>query len=221
MPIMTLTLNQIDVDSVKKMLGDCKTAPEKVISRALNKTMTGIKTDASTEIRAILNAKKADVDDTFRVTSASVAAMSCKFVSTGKPLPLMTFGARNTKKGVSVQVKKTSARKVISGAFIATMKSGHKGVFWRKWHDRGVPTKTGMEVQMSKLGYFWSKQSRQFLPFAMLPYKYRLPIKELYSSRVPDVLSDPPVINSVIEKANARLVVNLDREVNFELSKMQ
>jgi hypothetical protein len=219
MPIMTLTLNPIDVEAVQKMLGDCKTAPGKVISRALNKTMTGIKTDASTEIRAILNAKKADVDDTFRVTSASVADMSCKFVSTGRPLPLMTFGARQTTKGVSVQVKKTVARAVIPGTFLATMKSGHQGVFWRKWHQRSAMT--GLQARASKVGYFWSSKAQRFLPMRLLPESYRLPITELFSSRVPDVLSDPPVINAVLGKANARLVTNLDREVNYELSKMQ
>lgn len=220
MPIMTLKLNQIDVDAVKAMLGECKTVPEKVISRALNKTLTGIKTDASTEIRAILNAKKSDVDDTFKVTNSSVADMSCKFVSTGKPLPLMTFGARQTTKGVSVQVKKTVARSVVAGSFLATMKSGHQGVFWRKWHEKGV-SKSGFESQANRVGYFWSVKAQRFVPMALLPQSFRLPIKELFSSRVPDVLSDPPVLDVVIAKANERLVTNLDREVNYELSRMQ
>lgn len=220
MAIMTLTLNQIDVEAVKTMLGECKTVPEKVISRALNKTLTGIKTDASTEIRAILNAKKADVDATFKVTSASVADMSCKFVSTGRALPLMTFGARQTKKGVSVQVKKTVARSVVAGSFLATMKSGHQGVFWRKWHEKGV-SKSGFESQANRVGYFWSVKAQRFVPMALLPQSFRLPIKELFSSRVPDVLSDPPVINAVLDKANERLLTNLDHEVNYELSRMQ
>lgn len=215
---MTVTLNPIDVDAVKAMLGECKTMPEKVISRALNKTLTGIKTDASTEIRAILNAKKADVDATFKVTSASVADMSCKFTSTGRALPLMTFGARQTTKGVSVLVKKTEARTVIPGTFIATMKSGHTGVFWRKWHKKGVPLSSFSE-RAARVGYFWSERAQRFLPIAMLSSEYKLPISERFSSRVPDVLGDPPVLNAVIDKANARLLVNIDREVNYELSK--
>lgn len=219
MPIMTLTLNQIDVDSVKKMLGDCKTAPEKVISRALNRTMTGIKTDAWNEIKQVLNAKQTDVYDTFKVTKASVADMSCKFVSTGKHLPLMTFGARQTTKGVSIQVLKTHPREVIPSTFIATMKSGHKGVFWRKWHQPNL--NAGMEAKANKAGYFWSRRAQRFLPIAMLSKQYKLPIKELFSLRVPDILSGPPVSDAVLNKANARLVVNLDREVNYELSKMQ
>lgn len=227
MPIMTLTLNQIDVDSVKKMLGDCKTAPEKVISRALNRTMTGIKTDASTEIRKILNAKKADVDATFRVTSASVADMSCKFISTGKNIPLMSFGARQTAKGVSVQVYKTHPREVIAGTFIATMKnvskegvqSNHTGVFWRKWHEKG--SQKGIQARASKVGYFWSNKTQRFLPMAALPDRYRFKISERFSLAVPDILSGPPTSDAVLEKANARLVVNLDREVNYELSKMK
>lgn len=219
MPIMTLTLNPIDVEAVKKMLGDCKTAPGKVISRALNKTMTGIKTDAWNEIKQVLNAKQTDVYDTFKVTKASVADMSCKFVSTGKHLPLMTFGARQTTKGVSVQVLKTHPRETIPKTFIATMKSGHKGVFWRKWHQPNL--NSGFESQANRAGYFWSRKSQRFVPMALLPDRFRFKISERFSLRVPDLLSGPPVIDAVMTKANERLVTNLDREVNYELSRMQ
>lgn len=219
MPIMTLTLNPIDVDAVKKMLGDCKTVPEKVISRALNKTMTGIKTDAWNEIKQVLNAKQADVYDTFKVTNATISDLSCKFVSTGKHLPLMTFGARQTTKGVSVQVLKAHPRETIPKTFIATMKSGHQGVFWRKWHQPNL--NSGMEAKANKAGYFWSRKTQRFVPMALLPDRFRFKISERFSLRVPDLLSGPPVSDAVMAKANERLVTNLDREVNYELSRMQ
>jgi hypothetical protein len=48
-----------------------------------------------------------------------------------KPLPLIAFGARQTMTGVSVEVTK-GKRAIIRSAFIATMQSGHKGVFQRR-----------------------------------------------------------------------------------------
>jgi hypothetical protein len=56
-------------------------------------------------------------------------------VAKGKPLPLIAFGARQTRAGVSVEVTK-GKRSIINAAFIATMQSGHKGVFMRRGPKR-------------------------------------------------------------------------------------
>lgn len=49
----------------------------------------------------------------------------------GTKVPLTAYPHRQTKKGVSVEVNR-GKRTLIQGAFLATMKSGHKGVFRRK-----------------------------------------------------------------------------------------
>lgn len=54
-----------------------------------------------------------------------------KLVAKAKPLPLIAFGARQTTRGVSVEVTK-GKRMIIAHAFIATMQSGHRGVFMRQ-----------------------------------------------------------------------------------------
>lgn len=48
----------------------------------------------------------------------------------GEPVALAAYPARQTKRGVSVEVNR-GKRSIVKGAFIATMKSGHKGVFKR------------------------------------------------------------------------------------------
>lgn len=53
----------------------------------------------------------------------------------GKKLSLMAYGPRQTKRGVSVGINRTK-RTVIGGAFLATMRSGHEGVFVRKGRER-------------------------------------------------------------------------------------
>lgn len=48
----------------------------------------------------------------------------------GEPVPLVAYPHRQTKRGVSVEVNQ-GKRTVVAGSFVATMKSGHKGVFKR------------------------------------------------------------------------------------------
>jgi hypothetical protein len=51
------------------------------------------------------------------------------------PVPAIAFPTRQTKAGVSVEVNR-GRRTLIKGGFLATMKSGHKGVFIRDGKKR-------------------------------------------------------------------------------------
>jgi hypothetical protein len=55
---------------------------------------------------------------------------------TREEIPLSAFGARQTKGGVSVLVRRSEGRKVLKGTFLARMKSGHIGVFHREGKKR-------------------------------------------------------------------------------------
>lgn len=197
-----IRINADDMRKVESALRGIDGVAAKVCSRAINDTLAGVKTDASSEIRAVLTLKKSAVDATFKITKATQAKLSGLFQSTGSPVPLIEYGARQTKAGVSVQVKRGSSRSVITGAFIATMKSGHKGVFWREWHGH---TK---------------KPINRNIPYGKLPKIYRLPIAQRYGPRVPDILSNEPVMAVVLDKAGDRMHKNIDKELNYELSKL-
>jgi len=66
---------------------------------------------------------------------------------TGKEIPLGRYPSRQTKRGVSVQVNK-GRRKLIEGAFIATMHTGHVGVFMREGASR-LPIKHALSSRVS------------------------------------------------------------------------
>jgi glycosyltransferase involved in cell wall biosynthesis len=51
-------------------------------------------------------------------------------------------------------------------------------------------------------------------------YKYRLPIKQLFGSRIPDILGDDPVMAAVLSKADDRIHKAVEKELNYELSKL-
>jgi hypothetical protein len=74
--------------------------------------------------------------------------------------PLINYGAKQTKKGVTVRVK--NGRTTLRHAFIATMPNGHKGVFERVGSGHKRVTKKGRS------------------------YMSGLPIKELYGPSIPD-----------------------------------
>jgi hypothetical protein len=195
-----IRIDESDLRNVKAMLSDMKGMATKVTVRALNKTLTGVRTDASSAIRAEITASKSAVDDTFKVEKASSTRLQATIASTGKPLPLIDYSTRQTKKGVSVQVKRTKPRKVIRGAFIVTLKSKHEGAFWREWHGQ-------------------KKAKRKDLHYGKLPRIYRLPMKQLYGPRVPDIMSNEPVMKLILSQAGERLHNNLAHETDYELSK--
>ncbi len=200
--VIQIKLNPTDVANVKKMLWAVEEKVPVVLSRSINKTLDGVKTDASTEIRAVITAKKSMVDKTFKTMKSTPKFLSARFESRGRPLPLIEYSARQTAKGVSVQVKRQEARKVIAGTFIATMKSGHKGVFWREWHAAE------------------RKPKDKRMAYSKLPKRYRLPIEQRFGPRVPDILENMPVMNAVLSKADDRLHKNIEHELSFEVSKL-
>lgn len=222
-----IEINQADMDNVKRMLADIKGAGARVTARALNKTLTGVKTDSSAAIRDVVTAKKAAVDETFKISKATTVNPSAYITSTGKPLALMDYSARQTNKGVSVQVRKDRARKIVRGAFIAQMtnisKSGeassHKGVFWRRWHQ-GVASKMNKtESAINRSGYVWSTKRNRWISIAWMPKAFRLPIEERFGPRVPDIMSNDPVMKGILAKADDRLHKNITHELEYELSK--
>jgi hypothetical protein len=201
--MIQISIDPSDPAKVRSLLSGMKTVGEKVLSRSLNKTLTGVRTDASTEIRRELNAKKAAVDETFTLNKATIKKLSASIVSTGKPLALIDFvGTPQKTKGVSVLVKKGIKRKIIRVTVITTVGSRHKGVFWRNWH--------GMK-----------KAKNSKIKYGALPEKYRLPMSERFGPRVPDVLSNPQVMDTVLKKASDRLHTNIESELKYELGKLK
>lgn len=98
--------------------------------------------------------------------------------------PVISYQSpRQTKKGVTVGIN-TGARAVIRGAFIATMRSGHVGVFKR--HGQATRGPTSRYKGHAK----YAGQKRQ-------------PIRELFTSRVIDVFGDEDTVPGLQQKARA------------------
>lgn len=206
MGAFTIKINQADMDNVKRMLADVKGAGARVTARAVNKTLAGVKTDASSEIRKYLNAKKETVDKTFKIKNASEASPLAFIASTGKQIPLIgLIGSAQRKAGVSVKVRKDGKRTVVPGTFIASMKSGHQGVFWRVDAGYKMPLKTPLVKN--------PRNRRRKITVQ------RLQVEERYAPRVPDYLQGGVVLTRVMSGADERLHKNITHELEYELSK--
>jgi hypothetical protein len=155
---------------------------------ALNKVAKQVKTAAAKEIRAAgyKNFPAAIIKEGITIDRASAGRLKVVIRCTGRPIPLILFSAKEVPGGISVNVK--NGRKVIRGAFIATMQSGHKGVFVRegKGHKKIAPGQ-------------W----------------HGLPIKELFGPGIPSQFGNEIVQAALVSLVTAKFPTILEHEIKY------
>lgn len=103
---------------------------------AVNRTAATVRKRTVDVITGELNIKRRDLDGEHRyggvkVRKATVESLEAGVSVTGSRIPIFRFGARQNKTGVTYQVSRSGGRGLIRRGFVATMKSGHVGVFQR------------------------------------------------------------------------------------------
>jgi hypothetical protein len=124
----------------------------KAVSRALNRCAEMARTDAARELRrAGYRLKSSSIKAAISITKASTGSLVATLLVNRKPVPLIQWEASQTSAGVSVRV--TGSRKSVKHAFIATMASGHRGVYMRapgakhkKVFQGGKPRWSGLPI---------------------------------------------------------------------------
>lgn len=131
MPQEIIRFNSADM---KRTIGSI---PERILVpatvRALNKVAANVRTAASRAVRERRGLKASAVNKSMRIVRASRNKLVSSLVVTGRPIDLKDYGARQTRKGVSVAVTR-GQRKVVAGAFIVQPLSGQ--VFRREGKSR-------------------------------------------------------------------------------------
>ena len=98
-----------------------------------------MKSEATKRVRARKRIKVGEIRKSFQLRSPRAKEIDgadwTLLVKGGRRIPLTKFPHRQTKRGVSVEINR-GQRTLIKGAFVATMKSGHKGVFRRQTTKR-------------------------------------------------------------------------------------
>lgn len=108
------------------------------LRNAVNDTGRQVMTHSARAVARAAGFKVSAAKKGFWLSRATPRNLEADVIARGKAQPLMAFGARQTKKGVTA--KAWGKRKSYAGSFIATMRSGHKGVFTRKGKAR-LPVK--------------------------------------------------------------------------------
>jgi hypothetical protein len=117
------------------LLRKAEDAMRKARVRALNRTADTVLSRANREVSKDLGLKQKDSRAGFRRERATEAKPEALVIATGKRIPLIDFAARQVRRGVSYRIG-VQGRKTLFGAFIATMRSGHRGVFKRRGRER-------------------------------------------------------------------------------------
>lgn len=106
------------------------------LARAINRALAAAKTQAKREIAQRFTVKQKDVADTIKTRSAGSSRLQAELRFKGHGIPAIKFKVKpNTPQPaqrpiVTIQYKKDGGGPA-PGKFVATMKSGHMGVFAR------------------------------------------------------------------------------------------
>lgn len=103
------------------------------LSRALSRAGQSMRKQATKEAQAVLNLKSGPIRDVVKTQRVRRSNLAADLRVIARAQPVIGFkGTRQTRKGLSVQIKKGGARRVIGGAFKATLRSGKASGFQRR-----------------------------------------------------------------------------------------
>lgn len=196
---LDIKLDEREWRKVERMMRHIPRGLPRATARAVNKTLTGVRTDSVKEIRRVVNLKAKTVRDTMTLKRAIIARPWAKLTSRGKRMGLGRFGARQTKKGVTAQIFKNRPRFLIPRAYM------WKGLVLRR-------TWVG-----EKRAEHRGRKFRPGFPYGKLPEKYRLPVYRLRGPSVPFVMGKAQVFSVIRRKALERLNKNFAHEVRYLL----
>lgn len=199
---MKVEFNKADIVAVEHMLSEIKNGAKKALVTSINATLVTTNTQAAKAVGAYLALTAKRIKKNFRLQKANFSSVKGSFTSTGGPIGLYQYAARQLKTGVSFKVKRVGSRSTLRHAYIAKGRSAASGenpgnlhVFWREYD--GVRS-----ISKKKINY------------AALPKKYRLPVERLTGPRIEDALSKPTILGPLQTAASDLLQTNLSKKVD-------
>lgn len=119
--------------NMRRFVNKMPQAGKRSIARSLNKAITRTRTLAAREISAKRNILVGRARQDMKIKRASPDRPEAAILASGEPIGVIEVkGAkRQTKRGVTAKIEAKAKPHLFKGAFIATMASGHTGVFVR------------------------------------------------------------------------------------------
>lgn len=123
-------------DTVSANLAAYPEATTRATVRALNRAMASARTVMVREIARDMGLKAKDVREVMVLREAHAGRLEATLEASAKRIPLIDFKARGPEpshgKGTGVRYRLPGGRNHAPHAFIATTRSGHRGVFQRR-----------------------------------------------------------------------------------------
>lgn len=138
----------------------------------------------------------------FPKKGSTIESLAWRMSVSGKPVPVVDFPHRQIGRGVSVSIN-AAKRTLIPSAFLATMKSGHRGVFLRAI--------SGVQGPLTK------RQTSRGFKFRV----QRLPIEEAFSTRLSDVFKDVDFVPFIQTGAQKKFSSSFGRLLPLELDRLK
>jgi hypothetical protein len=193
------------------MLATIKDGSKTAIRLATNEVLKGVRTDAVKYIDAKVTLKPTIIRKHFSLGKMTVANLRASVDCIGDPLPLIHYGATSVVKGVKVKILAKGTRDLVKHAFIATMGSTHRGVFWRSTRQKGIRPSRFPVGKKTKVPSPVKRSGEQKLAGGTT---FQLPIHELYGPRVPDIFDDNDIMDLVLQGTSLRFNKRLDYHTN-------
>lgn len=152
---------RVEIAGANELVVDFKDAPRRVqlaSARAQNRAIAAARTLMVRAIAQDVGLKSGDVKNALPMREATFNRPA-ELAASLKRIPLMKFNARQTGRGVSYRLGR-GGRARLEKAFIATMGSGHAGVFMRKPGAKRLPIR---EHYGPSLGRVFAKYRKQGL----------------------------------------------------------
>lgn len=144
-------------DSILAEFRDYTGKTTRAMIRALNRAIAAARTVMVREIARDTGIKQADVRDAIRMQEATFGRPQARLAASIDRIPLIDFQARgpvpSRGRGHGVSYRLERGRERNPHAFIATMRSGHRGVFMRLGRTRLPIT----ELHGPSLGHVFAK----------------------------------------------------------------
>lgn len=176
-----------DIKSVLSMLDETQQfIVPKAAARAINKTMTTVNAQAARDIKKDIGGKLSisEIKVGLTKTTAKAKALYASLYAKGRRIPLIKIDPSASQDATGVNYKTGKGRGHVQHAFIATMKSGHKGVFKRKGstrlpikelHGPSLPKVFTNDVIMKAMervaGERWAKVFQQELSYELNKFR--------------------------------------------------
>ena len=150
--------SKVDLKRVRAALEAYPKKAQRASVRALNKAAKSGKTLLTRKIAKDMGVKVGDISRAISVRRATPTSFCVILGASLKRIPLIKFGAKATKRGVSYRAG--SKRTKLAGAFMATMPTGHTGVFKRRLAVGRLPI---TELRGPSIGHVFLKYSDEAL----------------------------------------------------------